>query len=68
MKHLDYPKITTNDDIVDHENSVKFLGSCIDEKLKWDVHMQHACKNISRSIEMLHTYMDTRCFLNPSNL
>ena len=45
MKHLDYQKI--NDDIVDYENSVTFLGSCIDENLKWDVHMQHVCKNIS---------------------
>ena len=53
IKHKDYLIITINDITVDCVNSVKFLGCCIDDKLKWDVHIQYVYKNISQGIAML---------------
>ena len=53
IKHVDYPKITINDVTVSNVNSAKFLGCCIDDKLKGDVHIQYVCKHISWSIAML---------------
>ena len=42
-----------NDNIIRHENSIKYLGIIIDSNLNWKEHVHELCKKISRGIGIL---------------
>ena len=45
----DYTALKISNVTIEKAKWVKFLGVCIDEKLKWDIHINMAKKRISTS-------------------
>ena len=40
--------------IIKQENSVRFLGIILDNKLKFNLHIDHICNKVSKSIGIFH--------------
>ena len=45
--------LSFNSQILKEKNSVKFLGVYIDNSLTWKSHINHVCKNMSKSIGVI---------------
>ena len=45
--------LSFNSKILKEKNSVKFLGVYIDNSLTWKSHINHVCKNMSKSIGVI---------------
>ena len=54
LQPLDVSAIYMNGRIIDYASSVKFLGLIIDEKLKFNLHIDHISQKISKSAGMLY--------------
>ena len=48
------PPIYLNNAIIKQENSVRFLGVILDNKLKFNLHIDHICNKVSKSIGILY--------------
>ena len=46
--------ITLNSKAIDRSASTKYLGIVLDEKLKWDSHIEHVCKNLNKLTSVMH--------------
>lgn len=46
-------QLRLNNDMISQLKEVKFLGVFIDNKLRWNIHISHICKKISKSIGII---------------
>jgi hypothetical protein len=49
------PPVVVNDVVIKFVQSVKFLGCYLDSQLKWQSHVDHVCRSLSRGIALLRT-------------
>ena len=52
--HLKLPPLQLNGDIIERENSLKFLGTILDECLIWKKHIQLIEIKVSKNVGVLY--------------